>query len=489
MSDKEIKMKASHPAPIQTATRRQFFQTTGMGLGGAALASLLREDAGAALSTNPLTPKKSHLAPRAKNVIYIHLVGAPSHLDLFDFKPELQKRNGELCPDEFFKGKQLAFIRTQPSLLGTPKDEKFKFKNCGQSGTTVSNLMPHLQGVADDLCFIRTIRTDHFNHAPAQMFALTGFGRFGRPSIGSWVNYGLGSENANLPGFVVLVTGSVLGAGNSAWGSGFLPTVYQGIEFRSQGDPVLFLSNPKGVDDPRRRRIVDSIKSMNAVQLADVGDPEIATRIAQYEMAYRMQTSVPELMDISTESQAVHEEYGTEPGKTSFANNCLLARRMVERGVRFVQLFDQGWDMHGNVFGSLPKKAGQVDRPIAALIKDLKARGLLDETLVVWSAEFGRTPMAQGANSTGASTKAGRDHHKEAYTVWMAGGGSKAGTVYGKTDEFGYAAVENPVHMHDFNATMLNLLGMDHERLTFKFQGRQYRLTDVHGVVQDGLMG
>lgn len=481
-------MTSMQPSRIQTATRRQFFQTAGMGLGGAALASLLREDAGAALSTNPLTPKKSHLAPRAKNVIYIHLVGAPSHLDLFDFKPELQKRNGELCPDEFFKGKQLAFIRTQPSLLGTPKDKKFEFKNCGQSGTTVSNLMPHLQGVTDDLCFIRTIRTDHFNHAPAQMFALTGFGRFGRPSIGSWVNYGLGSENANLPGFVVLVTGQVLGAGNSAWGSGFLPTVYQGIEFRSQGDPVLFLSNPKGVDDPRRRRIVDSIKSMNAVQLADVGDPEIATRIAQYEMAYRMQSSVPELMDISSESKAVHEEYGTEPGKTSFANNCLLARRMVERGVRFVQLFDQGWDMHGNVFGSLPKKAEHVDRPIAALIKDLKARGMLDETLVVWSAEFGRTPMAQGANGSGTETKAGRDHHKEAYTVWMAGGGSKAGTVYGRTDEFGYAAVENPVHMHDFNATLLHLLGLEHERLTFKFQGRQYRLTDVHGVVKDGLL-
>jgi hypothetical protein len=473
---------------IQTATRRQFFQTAGMGMGGAALASLLRQDTGATAPTNPLTARKSHLAPRAKNVIYIHLVGAPSHLDLFDFKPELQKRNGELCPDEFFKGKRLAFIRKQPSLLGTPKDESFKFRNCGQSGTTVSNLMPHLQGVADDLCFIRTIHTDHFNHAPAQMFALTGFGRFGRPSMGSWVNYGLGSENANLPGFVVLVTGSVLGAGNSAWGSGFLPTVYQGIEFRSQGDPVLFLSNPKGVDDPRRRRIVDSINRLNSVQLADVGDPEIATRIAQYEMAYRMQTSVPELMDISTESKEVHEQYGTEPGKTSFANNCLLARRMVERGVRFVQLFDQGWDMHGSVFKNLPRKAKQVDRPIAALIADLQARGLLDETLVVWSAEFGRTPMAQGANSAGKTTNAGRDHHKEAYSVWMAGGGSKPGTVYGKTDEFGYAPIENPVHMHDFNATMLHLLGLEHERLTFKFQGRQYRLTDVDGVVQNGVI-
>jgi hypothetical protein len=415
-------------------------------------------------------------------------VGAPSHLDLFDHKPELQKRSGELCPDEFFVGKQLAFIREQPTLLGTPKDERFAFKRCGQSGIEISNLMPHLQGVADDLCFIRTLHTDQFNHAPAQMFALTGFPRFGRPSVGSWASYGLGSENENLPAFVVLVTGQVLGAGNSAWGSGFLPTIHQGIEFRSQGDPVLFLSNPKGVTPEDRRQTVDSVKHLNGMRLADVGDPEIATRIGQYEMAYRMQTSVPDLMDIESEPAAIHEMYGTEPGKTSFANNCLLARRMVERGVRFVQLFDQGWDHHGSVFTRLPGKAKEVDQPIAAMIKDLKMRGLLDDTLIVWSAEFGRTPMAQGKNAGGDETGAGRDHHKEAYTVWMAGGGVKPGHVHGKTDELGYGVVEDGVHVHDFNATILHLMGIDHERLTFRYQGRRFRLTDVHGEVVRGVL-
>ncbi|MEM1294686.1 MAG: DUF1501 domain-containing protein, partial [Verrucomicrobiota bacterium] len=341
----------------------------------------------------------------------------------------------------------------------------------------------------DDLCFIRTLHTEQFNHAPAQLFMLTGFNRFGRPSIGSWASYGIGSENENLPSFVVLVTGQVLGAGNSAWGSGFLPTVHQGIEFRSQGDPVLFLSNPKGMSDAERKSTVDSINFLNKLALDDIGDPEIATRISQYEMAYRMQSSVPELMDIQSEPKAIHEMYGTQPGKTSFANNCLLARRMVERGVRFVQLFDQGWDHHGNVFGALPKKAAQVDQPIAALIKDLKNRGLLDETLIVWSAEFGRTPMAQGSSSDGSSkTKAGRDHHKEAFTVWMAGGGTKGGHVYGQTDELGYQPAENPVHVHDFNATILHLLGMDHERLTFRYQGRNFRLTDVHGHVLKDLI-
>ena len=468
-------------AAIQRSmTRRLLFQQAGFGLGGAALSSLMANDA----DSGSILSKGMHHAPKAKSVIYIHLVGAPSHLDLFDYKPELQKRSGELCPEHMFEGKQLAFIRSRPSLMGTPKgEEKFEFKRSGKSGASISNLMPHLQGVADDLCFIKTLHTDQFNHAPAQMFALTGFPRFGRPSIGAWASYGLGSENENLPGFVVLVTGDVLGAGNSAWGSGFLPTVHQGIEFRSQGDPVLFLSNPKGMDPKGRREVVDSVNFLNKIQLDDVGDPEIATRISQYEMAYRMQTSVPELMDIEQESKATHELYGTEPGKTSFANNCLLARRLVERGTRFVQLFDQGWDHHGNVFNNLPKKAEQVDRPIAALIKDLKMRGMLEDTLVVWSAEFGRTPMAQGG---GDVRKAGRDHHKEAYTVWMAGGGTKGGYTHGETDDLGYAVTENGVHLHDFNATILHLLGVDHERLTFRYQGRQFRLTDVHGhVVKD----
>jgi hypothetical protein len=317
---------------------------------------------------------------------------------------------------------------------------------------------------------------------------LTGFQRFGRPSIGSWISYGLGSENRNLPSFVVLITGQVLGAGNSAWGSGFLPTVHQGIEFRSTGDPVLFLSNPDGIGSASRKRTIQTINRLNRRQLADIQDPEIATRISQYELAYRMQSSVPELMDIQSESKQTHQMYGTQPGKISFANNCLLARRLVERGVRFVQLFDQGWDMHNSVAKRLPEKCKQIDRPIAALIKDLKQRGLLDETLVVWSAEFGRTPMGQTNNAEGNDTRVGRDHHKEAFTTWMAGGGVKRGFVYGRTDELGYGIVENPMHVHDFNATILHLLGVNHENLTFKFQGRDYRLTDVEGVVAEKIL-
>ena len=453
----------------QELTRRQLFQQSGMGIGGLALSSMLAQDA------RGLTPDLSHFAPRAKNVIYIHLIGGPSHLDLFDEKPELQKHDGEKCPDEFFVGKKLAFIRDHPKLLGTRQDHKFAFKPCGKSGLKISNLMPHLQGVADELCMIKTMHTEQFNHAPAQMFLQSGFARFGRPSMGAWVNYGLGSVNQNLPGFVVMVTGQYPGAGNSIFGSGFLPSVYQGVEFRSQGDPVLFLSNPDGMDRPARRRMVDRINRLNEVHLADVGDPEIATRISQYEMAYRMQASVPELMDISAESKRIHERYGTQPGKTSFANNCLLARRLVERGVRFVQLFDQGWDHHSGVFTSLPGKCEQVDRPVAALISDLRDRGLLDETLVIWGSEFGRTPMAQGGG--------GRDHHNEAFTMWIAGGGVTPGVTYGETDPLGYRAVQNKVHVHDFNATVLHLLGLDHEQLTFKFQGRPFRLTDVAGHV------
>ena len=470
------------------STRRLFLQKTGFGLGGAALASMFQQDALGA-NPDPLARLGLHHAPKAKRVIYIHLVGAPSHLDLFDFKPELQKRTGQLCPDAFFKGRQLAFIREQPNLLGTPKDEKFAFTKCGRSGIEISNLLPKLQGVADELCFIKTLHTEQFNHAPAQLFSLTGFNRFGRPSIGSWVSYGLGSENRNLPGFVVLVTGQVLGAGNSAWGSGFLPTIHQGVEFRSQGDPVLYLSNPKGVSGEERRMVVDAVKDLNQLALDDIGDPEIATRISQYEMAFRMQTSVPELMDIQSEPKRIHELYCTQPGKTSFANNCLLARRLVERGVRFVQLFDQGWDHHGSVFDRLPQKTKQVDQPIAALLTDLKERGLLEDTLVVWNAEFGRTPMAQGTSGNGnARTKAGRDHHKDAYTVWMAGGGTKPGHVHGQTDDLGYSIAKDPVHVHDFNATLLHLLGIDHKRLTFRYQGRQFRLTDVHGKLVKGVL-
>ncbi len=459
----------------QTVSRRELFQNLGTGIGSIALASLLANDLPAAsATTNPLAPKPPHFAPKAKNVIFLHMVGAPSHLDLFENKPALKENDGKPCPDEFLEGQRFAFLRGHPKLLGT----EFKFAKHGDAGLELSELLPNLASVADDICMIKSLHTEHFNHAPAQLFFQTGFGRFGRPTIGSWVNYGLGSENEDLPGFVVLITGSVAGAGNSLWGSGFLPTVYQGVEFRSQGDPVLFLSNPDGVDAAGRRRIVDSINRLNGAQLADVGDPEIATRISQYEMAYRMQTSVPELMDISQEPQAVHDMYGTEPGKTSFANNCLLARRLVERGVRFVQLFDENWDHHGGIFSALPKKCKQVDQPITALIKDLKQRGLLEETLVVWGAEFGRTPLLQADRNN-----AGRDHHKDAYCVWMAGGGSKGGTTIGKTDELGYFPVEDGVHVNDFHATLLHLLGMDHERLTYKFQGRKFRLTDVGGEV------
>ena len=396
-----------------------------------------------------------------------------------EWKPELQKRDGQLCPDEFFKGKRLAFIRKQPKLLGTQKSDKFKFQRCGQSGAYISSLLPELQKKADELCFIRSMQTDHFNHAPAQLFLSTGFGQFGRPSIGSWVNYGLGTPNRDLPGYVTLVTGQYPGAGNSIFGSGFLPSVYQGVEFRSQGDPVLFLSNPKGIDGNARRRTIDAINQLNQDSLADVGDPEIATRISQYEMAYGMQSSVPELMDLSMESKSTLELYGASSNGASFANNCLLARRMVERGVRFVHLFDQGWDHHGSVFKRLPGKATQVDKPIAALLTDLRQRGLLDDTLVVWGAEFGRTPMAQDD---------GRDHHKEGFTLWMAGGGVKGGHSIGQTDELGYKPTQSPVHVHDFNATILHLLGIDHERLTYKFQGRKFRLTDVHGHVQHQLL-
>lgn len=466
---------------LSATSRRELFQRVGLGIGSIALGSLLaRDSVGAAPLRNPLAPKPPHFQPRAKNVIFLHMVGAPSQLDLFEPKPVLQKYDGELCPDKYLKGQRFAFLRGHPKLMGT----KLKFSKHGQAGLEMSELLPHLATVADEVAVIKTMQTELFNHAPAQLFFHTGFGRFGRPTLGSWLTYGLGSENQDLPAFVVLITGQVAGAGNSLWGSGFLPTVYQGIEFRSKGDPVLFLSNPKGISLSDRRRIVDRINKLNREQLADVGDPEIATRINQYEMAYRMQSSVPELMDISKEPQHIHDLYGTQPGAASFANNCLLARRLVERGVRYVQLFDQGWDHHGGIYKNLPKKCKQVDQPIAALIKDLKRRGLLDDTLVVWGAEFGRTPMLQGERSNGA----GRDHHKDAYCVWLAGGGVKGGQAIGKTDELGYFPVEDAVHVHDFHATILHLLGLDHERLTYKFQGRKFRLTDVHGNVVEKLL-
>jgi hypothetical protein len=466
---------------IQSAiTRRAMFQRAGCGIGGAALASLLGQAA-------PLlgAAKTPDFAPRAKNVIYLHMVGAPSQLELFEHKPELTARDGEEIPKSFTEGKRFAFIQGELRLMGG----RFKFQPSGKSGQMISELLPHLQQVADELCIVKTLHTEEFNHGPAQLFMHTGSGRFGRPSLGSWTTYGLGSENENLPGFVVLITGKVAGAGSSLWGSGFLPTSHQGIEFRTSGDPVLFLSNPGGVTSNDRGRTIDTLAKLNQVHLADVGDPEIATRIAQYEMAYRMQTSVPELMNIDDEPKAIHELYGTTPGKPTFANNCLLARRLVERGVRFVQLYDADWDHHGNVAGNLPRKCKDVDQAMAALLTDLRQRGLLDETLVVWGGEFGRTPMAQGkSNDDKPNSQPGRDHHKDAYCVWMAGGGVKGGLTYGETDPFGFNPIRDPMHVNDFHATILHLLGLNHEKLTFKFQGRNFRLTDVAGKVATKLL-
>ena len=456
--------------------RRDFFQRSSGALGAAALGSLLARDLPAAEISAASRP---HFAPRAKNVIFLHMIGAPSQLDLFDDKPALRKLDGQKCPEELLKGKRFAFIGGEMTLAGSA----YQFGKHGQSGAVMSELLPHLATVADDICLLKGMHTNEINHAPAQMFLHTGFGQGGRPSMGSWVTYGLGTDNRDLPSYVVLSSGPPGGAGTALWSTGFLPSVYQGVQFRSSGDPVLFLSNPEGHTRGDRRQVLDAVRALNEQNLGIVGDPEIATRISQYEMAFRMQASVPELMDISQEPAATLEMYGAQPGKASFANNCLLARRLVERGVRMVQLFDSDWDHHGGLDKRLRAKAKDVDQPMAALVRDLKQRGLLDETLVIWGSEFGRTPLRQGGDGDGKKTTAGRDHHKDAYTMWMAGGGVKGGIMHGKTDELGFNAVEGAVHTHDLNATLLHLLGLDHERLTFRYQGRDYRLTDVHGEV------
>ncbi len=468
-------------------SRRQFFKRGGLSLGSIALGSLLAETfaKGAPVATENLLAARSPQIPaRAKQVIYLHMVGAPSQLDMFEHKPLLEKYHNQLCPQEFIEGKRFAFLRGHPKIEAS----KYQFAQHGQSGQQISELLPHLATMADDIAIVKSLRTDEFNHGPAQLFLHTGFGRPGRPSFGSWVTYGLGSENENLPAYVVLLSGPLAGAGTSLWSNGFLPSIHQGVQFRSTGDPVLFLSNPDGHSRSDRRRLLDAVSSLNQESLSTVGDPEIATRIGQYEMAFRMQTAVPELSDLSRETPETLAMYGAEPGKTSFANNCLLARRMVERGVRLVQLYDSDWDHHSDLANRLPKKCKDVDQPMAALIQDLKQRGLLEETLVIWGGEFGRTPMQQVQSGEGAVTKPGRDHHKDAFTMWMAGGGTKPGITYGKTDDFGYNIVENPVHVHDLNATVLHLLGINHERLTYKYQGREFRLTDVHGEVVKGLL-
>jgi hypothetical protein len=464
---------------LRTITRRHFFRDVGFGLGSLALTSLANDRLFAASAQAAQT----HFAPKAKQVIFLFMAGAPSQLDLFDHKPLLQKHDGEEIPTGVIpEGERFAFVRGTPRLLGSP----FAFKQHGQSGNEISELLPHLQRHADEIAIIRSMKTTQFNHAPAQIFMNTGHQIIGRPSMGSWLSYGLGSDNKDLPAFVVLISGqNNPDGGKSCWGSGFLPTVHQGVEFRAKGEPVLFSRNPEGVDAAARRESIDLIGGLNRIQAASVGDPETTTRIAAYEMAYRMQTSVPELTDISKETAATHEMYGTEPGQVSFANNCLLARRLVERGVRCVQLYHRGWDTHGAGIGNdivvrVPQLCLQIDQAIGALLTDLRQRGLLDSTLVVWGGEFGRTPINEARNG---SKLLGRDHHPRAFTMWMAGAGVKAGVTVGRTDDFGYNIVEDPVDVHDLHATMLHLMGIDHERLTYKFQGRDFRLTDVHGKV------
>ncbi len=452
-------------------TRRGFLQSTGIGFGGIALASLLQNDG----FGEQLAP---HQAPKAKHVIYLHMIGAPSQLDLFEPKPELVKRHNQPCPAEVTKDRDFAFIGKTSTLAGSP----FKYSQHGACGHSFSELLPNLASVSDEIAMIHSIHTEEINHAPAQMFLHSGFGRGGRPSFGSWVSYGLGSQNDNLPGYIVLLSGPKGGAGTSLWSSGFLPSIHQGIQFRSEGDPVLFLSSPKDHSREERRRVIDTVADLNRQHFSATGDPEIETRIEQYEMAFRMQASVPDLMNIQGETKETLELYGAQPGKASFANNCLLARRLVERGVRLIELYDADWDHHSGLDKNLPRKCKQTDQGIAALITDLKRRGLLDDTLIIWGSEFGRTPLRQGGNATGNSVS-GRDHHKDAFTMWLAGGGVRGGVSYGRTDDFGMDIVENGVHVHDLNATILHLLGIDHERLTYRYQGREFRLTDVHGHV------
>ena len=472
---------------LKHVTRRHFFRESQAGIGAIALASLLADDAPARDDAthviDPLAAKASPLAATATRVIYLHLTGSPPHLDLFDYKPELVKRTGQDCPDAFLKGKRFAFTSGVPKLLGTPR----QFAQHGKNGVWLSDAVPNLHKVADELCVVKSMHTDQFNHAPAELLLYTGSPRSGRPSMGSWVTYGLGTENANLPGFVVLISSGVQpNGGKNSFGSGFLPSVFQGVQCRSTGDPVLYASDPAGMDRTTRRMSLDALRDLNEIQGRDLGHPETATRIAQYELAFRMQTSVPEVMDISKEPKHLIDAYGAQPGASSFANNCLLARRLVEQGVRFVQLFDWGWDFHGTNAGEglqdgLTKKCATMDRPIGALIADLKSRGLLDETLIVIGGEFGRTPFREGR--TAGSPILGRDHFPDCYTMVMAGGGVKGGYTHGESDELGFSVAKDPVHVHDLQATILRALGMDHKRLTYRFQGRDYRLTDVHGKV------
>lgn len=477
-----------HAQHLQAITRRHFLQRCQVGLGGIALSTLLGESSTTGQASQnvesqeaglngagPLLPKQPHFQPRAKRVIYLHMAGSPSQLELFDYKPELVARNGQPCPDAFFKNERFAFIKGHPKLLGTP----YAFEQHGQSGQWISELLPQIASIVDQLTVVRSMHTDQFNHAPAQLLLHTGFPRLGWPSIGAWTTYGLGTLNQELPGFVVLISGGKTpSAGKSLWGNGFLPGVYQGVQCRNVGDPILFVTNPPGMSDAVRRQSLDALADLNQIEAEAFGDPETLTRIEQFELAYRMQSSVPQVMDITRETPETLAMYGAQPGAPLFANNCLLARRLVEQGVRFVQLFDYGWDHHGtsqgdDIVSALPKKCRDVDQPIAALIRDLNQRGLLDETLVIWGGEFGRTSM----NEMRAGSKfLGRDHHPRAFTMFFAGGGMKPGIVHGGTDELGYFPIEGPMGIRDLQATLLHLLGFDARRLSFPLQGLNARL-------------
>ena len=460
---------------INRIRRREFLRTGTLGIGSLALSHLLTRDVRA---------EGLHHAPRAKNVIFLHMVGGPSQMDTFDPKPELDKWDGKSLPEEVTRGQKLSFIKPDAKAIKSP----YKFAPRGESGIVMSELFPHLATVADELTLIRSMRTNEINHGSAELFFHTGHGRLGRPTFGAWTSYGLGTENENLPAYVVLKDQHP-NAGPSAWSSGFLPPKHQGVQFRTGANPLFYLENPNGVTSASRKDVIDTLGKLNSLAFGRYNDPEIQTRIAQYELAFQMQTSVPELADFKSEPAHILNLYGLRAGGEGgdFAKNCLLARRLVERGVRFVQVFNKGWDHHQNIYGSLPQSARKVDQACAGLIKDLSQRGLLKDTLIIWGGEFGRTPMVQESNAgTGAKTQPGRDHHKESFTIWMAGGGLKKGLTYGSTDEFGFGVTEKPVHVHDWHATCLHLLGIDHEQLTYRHQGRDFRLTDVHGrVVQD----
>ena len=470
--DRANELQQNH---IKHMTRREFFDIAGVNIGSIGLASLMANDSVQA----SMPPKAAQFKPRAKAVIYLFMAGGPSQLELFDYKPKLAELSGQKPPASFMEGRRFAFLKGNETLLGP----YYPFSEHGESRTTVSDLLPYHHDIVDDVCFLKGLRTDVFNHGPAKLFMQTGSPQPGRPSMGSWATYGIGSVSNNLPGFVVLQSGPRgPRAGSALWSSGFLPTTYQGVPFRGVGDPILNLKSPKGFSREAQRQFTDAVVDMNRYRHGVVGDPEINTRIAAYEMAYRMQMSAPELMDLNSEPQHVLDMYGAKPGAASFANNALLARRLVERGTRFVQLYHTSWDQHGggeSLEKELPTRCKQVDQASAALVKDLKQHGLLDDTLVIWGGEFGRTPMGERRKPTG------RDHHVDAFTVWMAGGGVKSGVTVGKTDEFGLSGIEDSYHVHDLQATILHLLGLEHTKLTYRFQGRDFRLTDIHGHVID----